>query len=435
MPSITKLPDSTVPRSEKDLLYSTLLALGGGADGVTKLPDSTVPRSNQDLLYSIMLAAQDIGGGGSSLSISSQAQAEAGADNTTAMSPLRVDQRLALTFGTPTAVGKALLNLTNPGAISFLRLNADNTASALSAADMRSALGLAIGVDVQAFHANLSAIAGLVSAANQLPYFTGSGTAALTTLSSFGRTLVDDADAATARTTLGLGTMATQAASSVAITGGTFAGLSVQAGSGSGRLSLNYDTNGIYLGSGSALVQFYDTYLVRGGAINVLQIGQSSATPANQCFKGPNGSGTNIVGGKLSIAPGQSTGNATPGKLALQGTASGSSGSTAQTLVDVLTIANASYITLGDATVGAALTLGIASSGGLIIGQTNSTALGFWGASPVNQWNTEGTGGIASAGSGTPVLDDSKFTGGAGSKSYTLNDVVAALKACGIMAA
>lgn len=142
MPSITKLPDSTVPRSEKDLLYSTLLALGGGADGVTKLPDSAVPRSNQDLLYSIMLAAQGISGGGSSLSISSQAQAEAGADNTTAMSPLRVDQRLALTFGTPTAVGKALLNLTNPGAISFLRLNADNTATALSAGDMRTALGL-----------------------------------------------------------------------------------------------------------------------------------------------------------------------------------------------------------------------------------------------------------------------------------------------------
>jgi hypothetical protein len=64
----------------------------------------------------------------------------------------------------------------------------------------------AIGVTVQAFEAKLQSLSGLTGAADRLPYLSGVSTFALATFTGFARTLLDDADAATARATLGVPT-------------------------------------------------------------------------------------------------------------------------------------------------------------------------------------------------------------------------------------
>ena len=78
------------------------------------------------------------------------------------------------------------------------------TASATAAA-ARTALGLAIGTDVQAYNALLAALATLApTVADTMVYTTGVNTVTTASLTAFARTLLDDADAAAARATLGV---------------------------------------------------------------------------------------------------------------------------------------------------------------------------------------------------------------------------------------
>ena len=85
--------------------------------------------------------------------------------------------------------------------------------------------------DAQGLDATLTALAGVTTAANELIYATAADAFAVTSLTSFGRSLIDDADAAAGRTTLDLGTIATQDANNVAITGGSIDGITLDGGS------------------------------------------------------------------------------------------------------------------------------------------------------------------------------------------------------------
>ena len=60
-----------------------------------------------------------------------------------------------------------------------------------------------IGNEIQAWDADLAALAALATGADKVPYFTGSSTAALADFTSFGRTLAGSANASAARSSWG----------------------------------------------------------------------------------------------------------------------------------------------------------------------------------------------------------------------------------------
>jgi hypothetical protein len=175
-----------------DIAGGTGIDTSGSGNTLTVAIDSTVATlSGSQTLTNKTIDASQLSGTVANARLDAELQALAGLTSAADKGIQFTGSGTAATYDL-TAAGKALLD--------------DADASA-----QRTTMGVAIGSDVQAYDAGLASIAGLTTAANKVIYTTGSDTYAVADFTAFGRSLVDDADAAAGRTTLGLGTAATSA--------------------------------------------------------------------------------------------------------------------------------------------------------------------------------------------------------------------------------
>ena len=111
---------------------------------------------------------------------------------------------------TPIATGAAanasVIN-TPLGALDAVISGTTNTLASLTTSDKDSIIEAinSLVTDKETHDNTLTALAGVASATDTVPYFTGADAAGVTGLTSAGRALIDDVDVAAMRTTLGLG--------------------------------------------------------------------------------------------------------------------------------------------------------------------------------------------------------------------------------------
>ena len=191
------------------------------------------------------------------------------------------------------------------------RLKWDGGATGLTAATGRTSLGLVIGTDVQAFDAGLTSIAGLTTAADKMIYTTALDTYATATLTSAGRAILDDADNAAQRTTLGLGSLATLSSiTNSQVTSGSFSNIT-----GVGTLGSLNVTGNVGIGTTAPVAPLH----VSGSTITAASTDDIALSLAQTLNDTVNDAGTQVYTGlKLNLTETNKTGWDTVNLIDLQ---------------------------------------------------------------------------------------------------------------------
>ena len=203
---------------------------------------------------------------------------------------LGLDTNDSVTFGSITAsLTSSSVTITGGSITGITDLAvADGGTGASDAINARANLGLEIGSTVQAYDAGLESISDLVTLADQSIYLTGPDTYAVYTLTPAGRALLDDPTAAAQRTTLGLGTLATQ--------NGTFSGTHSGTSSGTNTGDQTIILSGAVTGTGTGSF----TTTLSTGVVGTTNISSNAVTYE----KLQNTSTTNIILGRSTAGGG-----------------------------------------------------------------------------------------------------------------------------------